>query len=231
MKNILIIGGSSGIGAALVEIISQKEDHQLIATYNSTTPSKFNNTIFYHYDVLDKNASLNELPDVIHGLVYCPGSINLKPFQRITDEEYIKDLQLHVFGAVKVIRENLNALRKGNASIVLYSTIAVQSGFKFHSSVAISKGAIEGLTKSLAAEFAPKIRVNAIAPSLTDTPLASKLLSDEAKKEANGKNHPLQRVGEAVDIANLTEFLLSEKSSWMTGQILHIDGGLSTLKL
>jgi NAD(P)-dependent dehydrogenase (short-subunit alcohol dehydrogenase family) len=114
---------------------------------------------------------------------------------------------------------------------VLFSTVAVQAGFNFHSQVAVSKGAIEGLSKSLAAEFAPTIRVNAIAPSLTDTPLASKMLDKPEKKEANAQRHPLKRIGEADDIAQAAAFLLSDKSSWITGQVLHVDGGMSTLKV
>jgi NAD(P)-dependent dehydrogenase (short-subunit alcohol dehydrogenase family) len=118
-----------------------------------------------------------------------------------------------------------------NAAILLFSTVAVQIGLPYHTQVASSKGAIEGLTKSLAAEYAPKIRVNCIAPSLTDTPLAAGLLSNEQKREANAQRHPLKRVGTAEDMANLAEFLLSEKSSWITGQIMHVDGGISTLKI
>ena len=126
----------------------------------------------------------------------------------------------------------LPALAKSEApSIVLFSSVAVHSGFNFHSQVSVSKGAIEGLTKSLAAEFAPKIRINAIAPSLTDTPMAAKLLSNDQKREANALRHPLKRIGAAADIANSALFLLSEKSSWITGQILHVDGGMSSIKL
>ncbi|MEP6597760.1 MAG: SDR family oxidoreductase, partial [Ginsengibacter sp.] len=117
-----------------------------------------------------------------------------------------------------------------NASIVLFSTVAVQTGLPFHAQVAASKGALEGLTKALAAEFAPKIRVNCIAPSLTDTPLASSLLNTGQKAEANAQRHPLKRIGTTADIANLAEFILSDKASWITGQIIHVDGGISTLK-
>ena len=135
-------------------------------------------------------------------------------------------------GAVKVIQACLPKLKNAsNSSIVLFSTIAVQMGFNFHSLVASSKGAVEGITKALAAEFAPKIRVNCIAPSITDTPLAASLLNTEEKKEANAQRHPLKKIGKAEDLANLAEFLLSEKSSWITGQILHADGGMSSLKV
>ena len=171
------------------------------------------------------------MPDEIHGLAYCPGSINLKPFHRFTDEDFIEDFKLQVLGATKIIKDLLPKIKKSkNASIVLFSTIAVQTGFSFHSQVAISKGAIEGLSRSLAAELAPTIRVNAIAPSLTNTNLASKFLNTPEKFSLQSKNNPLKKVGEAKDIAEAALYLLSEKSSWVTGQVLHIDGGFSNIK-
>jgi NAD(P)-dependent dehydrogenase (short-subunit alcohol dehydrogenase family) len=172
------------------------------------------------------------LPDVIDGLVYCPGSINLKPFHRFSDDDFMKDFELQVLGAVKVIRAVLPKLKKAEqASIVLFSTVAVANGFPFHSQVSTSKGALEGLTRALAAEYAPKIRVNCIAPSLVDTPLAGQLLNNEKKVEVNAQRHPLKRVGRPDDIAMAVEYLLSEKSSWVTGQVLKIDGGISSLKV
>ena len=165
-------------------------------------------------------------------MVYCPGAISLRPFARIKPEEFISDFNLQVIGAVKTIQAALNKLKTGtNPSIVLYSTVAVQLGLNFHTQVSISKGAIEGLTKSLSAELAPTIRVNCIAPSLTDTPLAASLLNSEQKIEANAQRHPLKRVGKAEDIASMTEFLLSDKASWITGQIFHVDGGMSTVNV
>ena len=172
------------------------------------------------------------MPETIDGLVYCPGSITLKPFSRIKPELFINDFQLQVVGAVKVLQAVLPKLKKSDkAAVLFFSTVAVQAGFNFHSLVSTSKGAIEGLTKALAAELAPKIRVNCIAPSLTDTPLAKSLLNSEAKKEANSKRNPLKRIGQAADLANMAAFLLSEKASWITGQIFAVDGGMSTLKL
>jgi NAD(P)-dependent dehydrogenase (short-subunit alcohol dehydrogenase family) len=143
----------------------------------------------------------------------------------------MEDYHLQVLGAIKVIQNILPKLKSAeNASIVLFSTVAVQLGFNFHTQVSTSKGALEGLTRALAAELAPVVRVNAIAPSLTDTPLAHKLLNNEEKKEVNGQRHPLKRIGHPKDIAEMAAFLLAEKSSWMTGQIIHVDGGISSIK-
>jgi len=231
MANFLIIGGSSGIGKALANQLAA-EQHQVYATYKETNPDATNHPINYHYlDVLEETLSFDFLPDVIDGLVYCPGSITLKPFNRIKPALFIEDFQLQVLGAVKVLQAILPKLKKSDkAAVLFFSTIAVQAGFNFHSLVATSKGAIEGLTKALAAELAPSIRVNCIAPSLTDTPLASFLLNSDAKKEANAQKNPLKRIGQAADLANMATFLLSEKASWVTGQIFAVDGGMSTLK-
>ncbi|MBT8194908.1 MAG: SDR family oxidoreductase [Bacteroidia bacterium] len=231
MKNYLIIGASSGIGKSLAEFLSA--ENMVYATYNSNSVDNSNANIhFQHLNVLDEEISLENLPDSIDGLVYCPGSINLKPFARIKPNEFVDDFQLQVLGAIKTIQALLPKLKTAeNPSIVLFSTVAVQNGFNFHSQVATSKGAIEGLTRSLAAEFAPKIRVNCIAPSLTDTPLASKLLSTEEKKEANAQRHPLKTIGSPKDIANAASYLLSADSKWITGQVMHVDGGMSSVKL
>jgi NAD(P)-dependent dehydrogenase (short-subunit alcohol dehydrogenase family) len=165
-------------------------------------------------------------------LVYCPGTIALKPFNRFSPTDFQTDYQLQVLGAIQSIQTALPALKKSEqAAIVLFSTVAVQQGLPFHSLVSASKGAIEGLTRSLAAELAPKIRVNAIAPSLTNTPLAENLLNSDAKREANAARHPLKRIGEASDIAHMAAFLLSDNASWVSGQILHVDGGISSLRV
>ena len=232
MKNYLIIGGSGGIGMALAKQLAQSGNN-VIATYNKNEPVLVGSNIRFHQlNILDDTITLDFLPDELSGIIYCPGSINLRPFERIKPADFESDYKLQVIGAIKIIQAVLPKLKKAeNASIVLFSTVAVQSGFPFHTQVAASKGAIEGLTKALAAEYAPKIRVNCIAPSLTDTPLAANLLNSDQKKEANAARHPLKRIGAAEDIAHIAAFLLSEKASWITGQIMHVDGGMSSLKI
>ena len=232
MQHYLIIGGSGGIGQALATQLAAS-GKQVIATFNKNQPVSENPFIHYHHlNVLDESLSADFLPDELSGLVYCPGSINLRPFERIKPADFEADYKLQVIGAIKIIQMVLPRLKKAeNAAIVLFSTVAVQTGLPFHTQVAASKAAIEGLTKSLAAEFAPAIRVNCIAPSLTDTPLAASLLNTEQKKETNAQRHPLKRIGTTADIANMAAFLLSEKASWITGQIMHVDGGMSSIKM
>lgn len=230
MSNFVIIGASSGIGLQTAKNLAA-EGHQVTATYNRQV-SSMDGVQYHPLDVLQENPDLSFLPSVIHGLVYCPGTIQLKPFGRIKPADFSADYTLQVIGAIKVIQAALPALKAaGNASVVLFSTLAVQLGLPFHSLVSASKGAVEGLTKALAAELAPAIRVNCIAPSLTDTPLAASLLNTPEKREAGAQRHPLKRIGTAEDIANLALFLLSPQSAWMTGQVLHADGGMSTLKV
>ena len=228
-KNILIIGGSSGIGLALAQQLAPT--HNIFIASRSTENTKGLNITHISYDATQEDLNTNLIPEVLHGFVYCPGSINLRPFKGLKLEAFQSDYEINLLGAVRSLKSVLNQLSaSGKASVVLFSTVAVQTGMPFHSSVASSKGAIEGLTRSLAAEFAPKIRVNAIAPSLVDTPLASKFLNNEAKIEKANERHPLGRVGNAKEIAQATAFLLGEESSWMTGRILQLDGGIGNLK-
>ncbi len=229
MKNFLIVGGSSGIGKQLVKILSQ-QGHRVYATYHTHITSTDSDLVsFHHLDVRQEELDLNFLPESIHGLAYCPGSIQLLPFRRLKTKDIFDDIDLQINGLVKVLQNAYKPMRNGKASIVLFSTVAVQQGFNFHSLVGITKGAIEGLTRSLAAELAPNMRVNAIAPSITDTPLAARLLNTDEKKKSSAENHPLKKIGDPNDIAAVALFLLSNDSNWMTGQILHVDGGKSSI--
>lgn len=231
MANYFIIGASSGIGKKLSEQLIDGGHHVYGTYFQNIIDSTHPNLHLFPLNVLDQEYALEFLPETIDGIIYCPGSINLRPFERIKSEDFTNDFQLQVIGAIKIIQGTISKLKSSdNPSVVLFSTTAVQMGLSFHTQVATSKGAIEGLTKSLAAEYAPKIRVNCIAPSLTDTPLAQSLLNTDQKREANAQRHPLKRIGESEDIANAVEFLLSPKSSWITGQIIHVDGGFSTIK-
>lgn len=229
MKNYLIVGASSGIGLATAELLSQH--HQVWGTYRNHKLDDKPSLTYHPIDMMSESLDLTFLPESLDGVVYCPGSINLKPFTRVSADELRLDYELNVIGAVKIIQQVLPRLKKASsASIVLFSTVAVQTGMSFHSIVASSKGAVEGLTRSLAAELAPTIRVNGIAPSLTETPLAHMLLQTEEKKQASALRHPLKRIGKAGELAEAVSFLLSDASSWITGQILHVDGGMGSIK-
>lgn len=224
----LIIGGNSGIGLATAELL-QSQGHDILAASRSNDRLTSLSISVQLFDALDPRPL--DLPDTLDGLIYFPGTITLKPFHRLTPEDFLHDYRVNCLGAVHAIQQALPALKNSPAaSIVLFSTVAVAQGMAFHASISAAKAAVEGLTKSLAAELAPKIRVNAIAPSLTDTPLASMLLGSDAKLEAASKRHPLQSIGDPAHIASLAAFLLSEASSFMTGQILHPDGGLSSVR-
>ncbi|MGE8512698.1 MAG: SDR family NAD(P)-dependent oxidoreductase [Chryseobacterium culicis] len=232
MKNIVIVGCGQGIGFAAAKILS--ENHYVIGISRIENPEIENLNIEFHpIDILSGNLDEIIFPEVIDGLVYAPGSINLKPFNRLSIEDFRNDFEINVLGAVKTIQKLLPNLKKSEtASVVLFSSVAAKLGMPFHASISASKSAVEGLTKSMAAEFSTqKIRVNTIAPSLTDTNLASPLLSTPEKREASGKRHPLQRVGRADEIAKMVAFLLSDNSAWITGQVIGIDGGMSNIKL
>ncbi|MCC5920358.1 MAG: SDR family oxidoreductase [Cyclobacteriaceae bacterium] len=229
-KNIVIIGGSTGVGSSLIKQLGKEGANLHVYGRTESDEMKEAGANYNSFDVLKDE--LNNLPEEIHGLVYLPGSINLKPFNRLKDKDFSNDFEINVLGAVKVLQACHDGLKKAKgSSVVLYSTVAVGTGMNFHASIAAAKGALEGLGRSLAAEWAStQIRVNLIAPSLTDTPLAKKLLSSEDKKEASDKRHPIGRVGEASDIASISAFLLSSQSSWITGQVIGVDGGMGNLK-
>ena len=232
MSSYLIIGGSSGIGYEVVKKLSSANNKVYVI---SRKPGKLDdalNIVKISYDVTDGDEKFPSIEEPLKGLVYCPGTINLKPIKNLKQNDFFDDFNVNALGAVRAIQDYLNNLSKEkNSSIVMFSTVAVLTGMAYHASVAMAKGAVEGLTKSLAAELAPNIRINAIAPSITDTPLAERLLSSDEKRIASAKRHPLNKIGKPEEIANAVHFLLSDESSWITGQILKIDGGLSSIKM
>ena len=228
MKNIIIVGATSGIGKATAEKLLSN-GHQVISI-SRTAVGEVPYPNHIQLDITSDFEKINGIPEQIDGLVYFPGTIHLKPFRSLSLPTFQEDYNINVLGAIKILKACEKALKKGkNASVVFISTVAVQTGLPFHASISAAKGAIEGLTKSLAAEWAPKVRVNAIAPSLIDTPLAASLLNSEDKKERNANRHPLKRVGKPSDIASMVVYLLDEQSDWITGQIIKIDGGFSSI--
>ena len=230
MKNYLVIGGSSGIGKEISELLSN--ENIVFSTSRNEINESNENIRHIKYDVLEDELDPELLPDQIDGFVYCPGTINLRPFRSLKLETFRSDLELNLIGAIKTLQIILTRLQQSpSSSIIFYSTVAVKTGMPFHSSVSSSKSALEGLTKSLAAEFAPKIRVNCIAPSIVNTPLANKFLNTEEKIEKAAARHPMNKIGTAKEIAQLTQYLLDDKSKWITGQIINIDGGISSVKV
>jgi len=233
--NYLIVGGSSGIGKSIVHTLLNKGHECYVLARERRDLPEVAQLHFLSHDILDGPFPTDFLPDDLAGLAYCPGSINLKPFRSLKEDQFLADFKINLLGAVTSIQSSLKSLKAGedgspSASILLFSTVAVTTGMPFHASISSAKGAVEGLTRSLAAELAPKIRVNCIAPSITDTPLAGKLLSSAEKIEASAKRHPLQMIGKPSGISSSAVHLLSPDSSWITGQVLHIDGGLSVIK-
>lgn len=230
-RKYLIAGGSSGIGLELVKSLAEQGNEVIVVSRTNDALAGLENVRHIQHD-FSESSELKLDVDELDGIAYCPGTINLKPFRSLKSNDFQHDFQVNVLGAISCIQSALPALKKSKSpSVVLFSSVAVNQGMKYHASIAASKGAIEGLTKSLAAELSPDCRVNCIAPSVVDTALANRILSSPERKEASAKRHPLNKVGEASDIASMAEFLLSEKSGWITGQIIGIDGGMSTLRM
>ena len=217
-KKILVVGGTKGIGESVVDLMSQ---------YECIVLSRNENAAKNHIvcDILK-----DDLPDIenLTGVVYCPGSINLKPFHRLSEEDFLNDFHINVLGAVRVMQKYFRELKRNKGSIVLFGTVAANQGMSFHASIAASKGGLEALARCLAAEWAPTIRVNVVNPSLTETPLAEGLLNTDQKKENAAMRHPLKKIGQPMDIAKAVQLCL--ENEWMTGQTIGVDGGMSTLR-
>ena len=229
MATYLIVGGSSGIGRALTDqLLDAGHAVHVWARAARDLPAA---VTFHAVDVTDGATDLGQLvPDGLDGLVYCPGNIDLKSFRSLKPESFRSSFELNVVGAVRCLQACERVLKRSErAAVVLFSTVAVQRGMPFHAAVAAAKGAVEGLTRSLAAEYAPSVRVNAIAPSLTDTPLAEKLLATEEKRAASAQRHPVGKVGRPEDIAAMAAFLLGEQAAFVTGQVIGMDGGMSAI--
>jgi len=227
MKNILIVGGSKGIGNA---VLQQQLERNIVFNISRTEPDfSHSNLTHFGLDVLQ-----DELPDIenIDTLIYCPGSINLKPISGLSVDDFRNDFEINVIGAVKVIQKYLPVLKKGNQpSIVLFSTVAVKLGMPFHASIATAKAGVEGLVKSLGAELAPTIRVNAIAPTITETSLSASILRNDRMKENMIERHPMKSYLKPDEVANMVDFLISEKANSISGQIFEMDYGLVTFKI
>lgn len=230
-KHYLIVGASSGIGAALLETLVAQG---AAVTHLSRAPERapdLPGTTGVRWDLQAEPFPADALPDRLDGVAYCPGGIRLKPFERLKEQDFNAEWELNLLGAVRSLQGALPALKRSEAaSVLLFSTVAVQTGMPFHAAVAAAKGAVEGLTRSLAAELAPRIRVNAIAPTLTDTPLAERLLGSDDKRRAAAERHPLKRVNDAQDVARTGAWLLADAPS-VTGQVIAVDAGLSGVRL
>lgn len=222
---IFIVGHRQGIGRALTELLLS-QGHSVIGVSRGPMDLVAPGLQSIEKDVRDLQTE--DLPPALSGLVYAPGSINLKPFKSLKEQDFLEDFAINALGAARTCQMAERALKEGQGSVLLFSTVAVSQGMPFHASIAMAKGAVEGLTRSLAAEWAPSVRVNAIAPSLTNTPLAAKLLGNEARAQAAAERHPLKQVGQASDIAALAATVL--QSPWMSGEIIGINGGMGRLR-
>ena len=227
-KNILIIGGNSLIGQEVIKLSNSNGDN-VTATSRSTIDLPLEN--FIQLDPNEDLSGLDDLPDSIDALLYCPGSISLKSIQRMDISDIREDFRINVEGAFNVIKKVLPNLKKDEgASVVFISSVAAKSGMTFHSSIAASKAALEGFARSLASELAPRVAINCVAPSLTNTPMAEHLLNNEKKLQSSEERHPLNTIGDPVKVAKVIYNLFSAKEDWITGQTISIDGGLSSLR-
>lgn len=226
MGKVLIIGGTKGIGKAIVsEVIEQ---HEVVCLSRNISDFTHNNYKHIKFDVLN-----DEFPEIesLDTLIYCPGTINLKPISTLTLDDFRYDFELNVIGAVKAIKKYLNLLKKSeNPSILMFSTVATKLGMPYHTSVSVSKSGIDGLVKTLGAELAPKIRINAIAPTITNTDLASKILRNEKVIENMIERHPLKKILSPDEIAKMACYLISKNSSSISGQIFNMDAGIVSFK-
>ena len=229
-KNFVIVGGSHGIGLGLVQRLVTDGASVTVLSRTADQLAGLSGVNHVAVDVTTADLTADMFPDSIDGLAYCPGSINLRSFRGLKPEVFREDFELNVVGAIKCLQAALPGLKKVESSgVLMFSTVAVAQGMTMHASVAAAKGAIEGLTRSLAAELAPKIRVNCIAPALTNTPLAERFFASEEKVAAMSEKYPLKRTGTVDDIASLGQFLLSDQATWITGQVIGVDGGLSAV--
>jgi 3-oxoacyl-[acyl-carrier protein] reductase len=232
MKTYVLIGGSSTIAQTLIKSLENQDVNLLVYSRSENLFPKQRNVTWKQFNILEDDFDSSDIPSSVDALVYFPGTIILKPFNTLKAEDFQNDYEINFLGAVKAIKAFYRPLRKsGNGSIVLFSTVAAKVGMPYHASIASAKAAVEGLTRSLAAEFAPHIRVNCIAPSLTDTQMASKLLSTEDRKNSIAQRNPLKKIGDPSELAAMVEFLAGDKSAWITGQVIGVDGGMSTLNL
>ena len=235
-KKILIFGATGSVGSSLTKLVKESSMDAHLIGKNEDEISNLKDQTGFSYsiaDVTDQNFIETIDKDLdgleISGIAYCVGSIDLKPLNLVSKKDYLKSFELNLFPIVEIIKKYKDNLKKNKSSIVLFSTVAVKQGFPNHSIISPVKASLEGITVSLAAELAPNVRVNCIAPSLSKSKMAGKILSNPKIAEGIAKQHPLKRVGEGNDSAALARFLLSDESSWITGQIIGVDGGRSNV--